>query len=186
MPWGRSSWVHQTHSGQLWTVECGQLNVRTENRIFRVSRLVCGQVERNFGRQCGMHWVSSRDMPIRACLRMMNSCYPGLHLPSLSPSQQGSAPTSVFSFIESEVHTNLAHMPEAVREGVLQLLRTYEPTVFESRKLPRLAPRRGLDMDIAEYSGARPVTRRSYPVTPQHKAESMVELTESIGSWTYC
>jgi hypothetical protein len=86
---------------------------------------------------------------------------PGLTLPSPSTSQQGSAPIS-FSFIELEVHTNLAHMSTAVREGVIQRLRTYEPTVFETRKLPRLATRRGLDMDITEYSGARPVTRRSY------------------------
>ncbi len=40
---------------------------------------------------------------------------PGLNLSSPSPIQQGSAPTSAFSFIESEVRTNLAHMPEAVR-----------------------------------------------------------------------
>ena len=96
---------------------------------------------------------------------------PGLNLPSPSPSQQGSASPSAFSFIESEVRTHLAHMPEAVREGVIQRLRTYESTVFETRKLPRLAPRRGLDMDITEYSGARPVARRPYRVAPQHKAE---------------
>ncbi len=95
---------------------------------------------------------------------------PGLSLPSPSTSQQGSAP-SAFSFIELEVHTNFVHMPAVVREGVIQRLRTYEPTVFETLKPPRLAPRRGLDMDITEYSGARPVARRSYRVTPQHKAE---------------
>jgi hypothetical protein len=95
---------------------------------------------------------------------------PGLTLPSSLTSQQGSVP-SAFSFIELEVHTNLDHMPAAVREGVIQWLRTYEPTVFETRKLSRLAPRRGLDMDITEYSGARPVVRRSYRVATQYKAE---------------
>ncbi len=83
---------------------------------------------------------------------------------------QGSAPIA-FTFIELEVHMNLAHIPTVVREGVIQRLWTYEPTVFENRKLPRLAPRMGLDMDITEYSGARPVVRRTYRVAPQHKAE---------------
>jgi hypothetical protein len=77
---------------------------------------------------------------------------PGLHLPSPSTSPPGSATPSAFSFIELEVHTNLAHVAVAVREGVIQRLRTYEPTVFETRRMPRLAPRRGLDMDITEYS----------------------------------
>jgi hypothetical protein len=95
---------------------------------------------------------------------------PGLTLPSSSTNQQGSSP-SAFSFIELEVHTNLAHVSTAVLEGVIQRLRTYEPTVFETRKLPRLTPRRGLDMDITEYSGARPVTRRPYRVAPQDKVE---------------
>jgi hypothetical protein len=96
---------------------------------------------------------------------------PGSHLPSPSTSPPGSSTPSVFSFIDLEVNTNLAHMPADVREGVIQRLRTYEPTVFETRKLPRLTSRRGLDMDITEYSGARPVARRSYRVAPQHKAE---------------
>jgi hypothetical protein len=95
---------------------------------------------------------------------------PGLHLPSPSTRPPGSATTSTFSFIELEVNTNLAHVPTAVREGVIQRLRTYEPTVFETRKLSRLASRRGLDMDITEYPGARPVVRRSYRVVPQHRA----------------
>ena len=96
---------------------------------------------------------------------------PGLHLPSPSTSPPGSATPSAFSFIELEVNTNLTHMPTAVRTGVIQRLRTYEATVFETRKLPRLAPRRGLDMDITEFSGARPVARRPYRVAPQHKAK---------------
>jgi hypothetical protein len=75
---------------------------------------------------------------------------PGLTLPSPSTSQQGSA-TSAFSFIELEVHNNLAHMSVAVHEGVIQRLRTYEPTVFETRKLPRLATHRGLDMSWIYY-----------------------------------
>ncbi len=95
---------------------------------------------------------------------------PGLTLPSSSTTQQGSV-SNVFSFIELEVHTNLAHVPAAVREGVIQRLRTYEPKVFETRKLPRLATHRGLDMDITEYPGARPVARRPYRVTPQLKPE---------------
>jgi hypothetical protein len=76
---------------------------------------------------------------------------PGLTLPSPSTSQQGPS-FRVFSCIELEVHTNLAHMPVAVLEGLIQRLRTYEPTVFETRKLSRLDPHRGLDMDITEYS----------------------------------
>ncbi len=78
---------------------------------------------------------------------------PDLHLPSSSTSQQGSVTSSAFSFIELEVNTNLSHIPTAVQEGVIQRLRTYEPTVFETRKLTRLSSHRGLDMDITEYSG---------------------------------
>ncbi len=78
---------------------------------------------------------------------------PGLHLPFPSTNPPGSVTPSAFSFIELEANTNLAHMPTAVHEGVIQRLRTYEPTVFETRKLPRLTPRRGLDMNITEYSG---------------------------------
>jgi hypothetical protein len=46
---------------------------------------------------------------------------PGLNLPSPSPTQQGSAPPSAFSFIESEVHTHVDHMSRGGHSTVADL-----------------------------------------------------------------
>ena len=54
---------------------------------------------------------------------------------------------------------------------ILQILRGYEPTVFETRTIPRLAPHRDLDLTIDETPGARPVASRPYPVATQHLPE---------------
>ena len=141
--------VQRIRSGQLWIVKCGTLKVRNENKIFKVNRRVSEPAVRHaLGVITG---YADKSLPEDEELVLED--IPGLNLPPPSTSPQGSTP-SAFSFIELEVHTNLAHMSAAVREGVIQRLRTYEPTVFETRKLPRLAPRRGLDMDITEYSGA--------------------------------
>ena len=57
----------------------------------------------------------------------------------------------------------------------MTLLRGHEDTVFETRTMPRIPPRRELDMDITETPGARPVSGRPYPVSPQHLPELPVE-----------
>jgi len=44
--------------------------------------------------------------------------------------------------------------------------------------MPRMPPRRELDMDITETPGARPVSGRPYPVSPQH----MPELARQIAA----
>jgi len=73
--------------------------------------------------------------------------------------------------VTSEVRAQLGHLSVKKQEDILTLLRGYEDTVFETRTMPRMPPRRELDMDITETPGARPVSGRPYPVSPQHLPE---------------
>ena len=73
-----------------------------------------------------------------------------------------------FDFVTSEVHAQLGHLSFQKQEDILTLLRGYKDTVFETRTIPRMPP---LDMDITETPGARPVSGRPYPVSPQHLPE---------------
>jgi len=66
------------------------------------------------------------------------------------------------------VHAQLGHLSFQKQEDILTLLRGYKDTVFETRTIPRMPP---LDMDITETPGARPVSGRPYPVSPQHLPE---------------
>jgi len=72
---------------------------------------------------------------------------------------------SSFDFVTSEVRAQLGHLSFQKQEDILTLLRGYEDTVFETRTMPRMPPRRELDMDITETPGARPVSGRPYPNT---------------------
>ena len=47
-----------------------------------------------------------------------------------------------FDFIQKEVHTQLAHLLARERDIILGVLAGFEPTVFETREMPRVAPRR--------------------------------------------
>ncbi len=73
-------------------------------------------------------------------------------------------PQSSFDFVEREVRQYLQECAPTRVEAVLQRLRAFESTVFETRTMPRLSPRRQLDLDITEVAGARPAARRPYPV----------------------
>ena len=64
------------------------------------------------------------------------------------------------------------------QDAIVSLLKTYEPTVLETRTVPRLAPHRQWDLDITEEEGARPVPARPYPVAPQH----LPELNQQIAA----
>ena len=55
-----------------------------------------------------------------------------------------------FDFIRKEVHTQLAHLPARERDIILGVLAVFEPTVFETREMPRMAPCRQYDMDIPQ------------------------------------
>ena len=59
----------------------------------------------------------------------------------------------------------------------------YEPTVFATRDMPRLAPHRQWDLDITEVEGARPVAGRPYPVAPQYLPElnRQIAVLEEVG-----
>jgi len=87
-----------------------------------------------------------------------------------------------FDFVEAEVRTQLSHLSRMKQDAIVSLLETYEPTVFETRTMPRLAPHRQWDLDITEEwdlditegiieEGTRPVAARPYPVAPQHLPE---------------
>jgi len=73
--------------------------------------------------------------------------------------------------VTSEVRAQLGHLSFQKQEDILTLLRGYKDTVFETRTMPRMSPRRELDMDITETPRARPVSGRPYPVSPQHLPE---------------
>ena len=77
----------------------------------------------------------------------------------------------------SEVRAQLGHLSVKKQEDILTFLRGYEDTVFETRTMPRMPPRRELDMDITETPGARPVSGRPYPVSPQHLPELDRQIT---------
>ena len=87
-------------------------------------------------------------------------------IPGLSPLGERS-----FDFVESEVRAQLGHLPQDMTRDILHILRGYEPTVFETRTMPRLAPHRDLDLAIDETPGSRPVASRPYSVAPQHLPE---------------
>jgi len=78
---------------------------------------------------------------------------------------------SSFDFVTSEVRAQLGHLSLQKQEDILTLLRGYKDTVFETLTMPRMPPRRELDIDITETPGARPVSGRPYPVSPQHLPE---------------
>ena len=90
-----------------------------------------------------------------------------LEIPGLSAPPDRSS----FDFVKSEVRAQLGHLSLQKQEDILTLLQGYEETVFETCTMPRMPPRRELDMDITETPGARPVSGRPYPVSPQHLSE---------------
>jgi len=76
-----------------------------------------------------------------------------------------------FDFVTSKVRAQLGHLSFQKQEDILTLLWGYEDTVFETRTIPQMPPRRELDMHITETPGARPVSGCPYPVSPQHLPE---------------
>jgi len=45
-----------------------------------------------------------------------------------------------FGFVEAEVQEQLSHLSRQKKETIVGILGTYEPTVFETREMSRLAP----------------------------------------------
>jgi len=58
-------------------------------------------------------------------------------IPGLVPTGERS-----FDFIQNEMHTQLAHLLARERDTILGVLAGFEPTVFETREMPRMASRR--------------------------------------------
>jgi hypothetical protein len=69
------------------------------------------------------------------------------------------------------------------QDAIVRILDGYEPTVFETRDMPRLAPHHQWDLDITEVEGARPVAGWPYPVSPQHLPElnRQISVLEQAG-----
>jgi len=66
------------------------------------------------------------------------------------------------------VRAQFGDLSKQKQADIIRLLEGYEPNVFETRDMPRLAPHRQWDLDITEVEGVRPVAGRPYPVAPQH------------------
>jgi len=76
-----------------------------------------------------------------------------------------------FDFVKAEVRALLGDLSKEKQDDIIRLLEGYEPTVFETRDMPRLTPHRQWDLDIMEVERARPVAGRPYPVAAQHLPE---------------
>ena len=77
----------------------------------------------------------------------------------------------------------MSHLSRQKQDTIVGILGTYEPTVFETHKMPRLAPHRHWDLGITEMEGARPQAGRPYSVAPQHLPElnRQIEVLERVG-----
>ena len=144
-----------------------------------LQRLVPAQrVDKWLRRHAGVFGLSSlpvardmhRELPEDAELESVD-------VPGLVPE-----PTASFEFVEREVRQHLSHLPDQQVEDVLARLRVFESDVFETRVMPRLPPRRELDLDITERPGSRPVARRPYSVAPQHLPELDRQIQVLLGA----
>jgi len=91
--------------------------------------------------------------------------------------------------VEAEVRAQLGDLSRNKQDAIVRILEGYEPTVFETRKMPHLAPHRQVDIDITEVEGARPVVGRPYSVSPQHLPElnRQIMVLEQAGIiWRSC
>ena len=73
--------------------------------------------------------------------------------------------------METEVRTQLGHLPTSQQDDIIRALEAYKSTGFETQDMPRLAGFRNLDIDITETEGSRPVATRPYPVAPRNLPE---------------
>ena len=93
-------------------------------------------------------------------------------------------PERPFDFVTSEVRTQLAHLPTPQVDEILTLLGGFESTVFETRAMPRMPPKRQLDMDITETLDARPVAMRHYPVATQQMPKLERQIKARCGYYS--
>jgi len=79
--------------------------------------------------------------------------------------------TRAFDFVNAEVRAQLGDLSRKKQDAIVHILEGYEPTVFETRDVPRLALHHQWDLHITEVDGARLVAGRPYPVSPQYLPE---------------
>jgi len=89
----------------------------------------------------------------------------------------------LFDFVEAEVREQFSHLSRQKQDTIVGILGAYEPTVFETREMPRLTPHRHWDLRITEMEGARPQASHPYPVAHQHLPElnRQIEVLEQAG-----
>ena len=85
--------------------------------------------------------------------------------------------------MEAEVREQLSHLFRQKQDTIVGILGVYEPTVFETREMPHLAPHHHQDLHITKMEGARPQAVRPYLVAPQHlpKFNTQIEVLERAG-----
>ena len=85
--------------------------------------------------------------------------------------------------MEAEVREQLSHLFRQKQDTIVGILGVYEPTVFETREMPHLAPHHHQHLHITKMEGARPQAGRPYPVAPQHLPELVrqIEVLERAG-----
>jgi len=85
--------------------------------------------------------------------------------------------------VEAEVREQLSHLFRQKQDTIVGILGVYEPTVFETREMPHLAPHHHQHLHITKMEGARPQAGRPYLVAPQHlpKFNTQIEVLERAG-----
>ena len=66
--------------------------------------------------------------------------YNDTEIPGMNPHTENPPTERSFDFVESEVRTQLSHLSRMKQDAIVSLLETYEPAVFETHTMPRLAP----------------------------------------------
>jgi len=124
----------------------------------------------------GLHMLGdvAKELPEDAELEdLVDMDIPGLVPPIIN----------AFDFVEAEVRTQLGDLSRKKQDVIVRILEGFEPTVFETCDMLRLAPHCQWDLDIKEVEGARPVTGLLYPVSPQHLPElnRQISVLEQVG-----
>ena len=62
-----------------------------------------------------------------------------------------------FDLVGAEVRTQLSHLSRQKKDAIVSVVETSEPTVFETRTMPRLAPHREWELDMTDEGTWPPV-----------------------------
>ena len=94
--------------------------------------------------------------------------------------------TRAFHFVRTKVCVHLGDLSRKKQDVIVRILEGYEPTVFETRDMPRLVPHRQWDLNFTEVEGAWPVAGWPYLVSPQHLSELNQQIMVLEQTGTIC